>query len=258
LQNETRMREVSLHCHPTVTRINLRELAGKDEQAVQSTATTDALCLIGGLLIEDVDPMSLAAADRDRILAAIYLAVFGSRVASTVHCARCGSLFDLNFRLDELIEALDRNTCSATVGVFTAATGFRFRLPTAAEEIDAARHPEESAEQWLAGQCVVEGAAMPTLVDVEQAMEDAAPTIDLELDAGCPECGTHQAVRFDVQSFLLTAIMQGSPRLGRDVHRIASAYHWTRQEILGMPRSERRELANLIEAETVTHRRLSR
>jgi hypothetical protein len=255
------MREVYLYCHPTATRVHVRELNGKDEQAVESTGTADALRLIGALLIEDVDPMTLAGADRDRILAAIYLGIFGSRVASTVHCARCGSLFDLNFRLDELAQALDRSkepTSSATKGVFRAETGFCFRLPTAAEELEAAGRAGESAEQWLAEQCVVEAAAMPTVAELERAMEDAAPTIDLELDAGCPECGTHQAVRFDVQSFLLTAIRQGRPRLGRDVHRIASTYHWTREEILVVPRSERRELADLIESETVTHRRLSR
>src|ERR1700722_13090290 len=136
------MCEVSLHCHPMATRVHVRELAGKDEHAVESTATADALRLIAALLVEDFDPMSLAAADRDRILAAIYLGIFGSRVTSTVHCARCGSLFDLNFRLDELAQALGRNTAqtaSDARGVFAAEAGYRFRLPTAAEELEAAQ-----------------------------------------------------------------------------------------------------------------------
>jgi hypothetical protein len=254
------MAEVSLRCHPSETRARIRELAGEDEQAVESCSTWDAVRLIGAVLEDGaLDPMTIAAADRDRILAAIYLETFGRRVDSTVHCTRCGNLFDLNFRLDELARTLDQNASkiarTAGPGIFESPAGFRFRLPTAAEEMEAARLAPASAEKWLAERCLLEGSS--DFESLQAALEDAAPALDLELDAHCPECNAAQTVRFDVQSFLLNAILQGRQKLWRDLHRIASAYHWSRQEILAMPRGERRELADLIESESVARRRVA-
>ncbi|HVN63331.1 MAG TPA: hypothetical protein VMT58_01745 [Candidatus Binataceae bacterium] len=252
------MTEVSLRCHPSVARVKIRELAGKDEQAVESCATLDAIRLIGAVLAETAgDPMTFAAADRDRILAALYIATFGRRIESTVHCTRCGNLFDLNFRLDELVRTLDEQARFSEGGVFDSPSGFRFRLPTAAEEMEAARlgSGSESAEKWLGERCVVEGS--PDFEALQAAMEQAAPALDLDLQARCPECAVDQPVRFDIQSYLLNAILQSRPRLWRDVHRIASVYHWSRREILEMSRAERRDLADLIESETVARRRVA-
>jgi hypothetical protein len=256
------MVEVSLRFHSAVSRVRIRELVGEVEQVVKSAGTADAVRLIAGVLIESapergVDPMSLAAADRDRILAAIYQITFGPRIDSTIPCSRCGNSFDINFRLDELTERFDRAVLdrveSCGHGVFQTGDSLRFRLPTAEEEIEAASLPPGEAARTLAEKCILECAGqMPPLEELECAMEDAAPVIDLDLDARCPECGANQGVHFDIQSYLLNTLIQERPRLGRDLHRIAAAYHWSRQDILGLPRSQRRELVELIEAETPT------
>jgi hypothetical protein len=254
------MAHVSLRLHRAVSCVQIRELAGRDEQAVESAATADAVRLIGGVLVESapdraLNPLSLAAADRDRILAAIYQLTFGPRIDSTVHCLRCGDRFDLSFRLDDLANQLDRmapewlERCDR--GLFRAPAGWRFRLPTAEEEIECVAIPSGDAARALAEKCILETAGQaPQLDELERAMEDAAPVLDLDLDARCPECGADQGVHFDIQSYLLNTIIQKRPRLWRDLHRIASAYHWSRPEILELPRSERRELVELIEAET--------
>ena len=259
------MAEVALLCHRSEGRAQVRELTGADEQAVHSPATIEAVRLIGAMLTVDgshraLDPMTLAAADRDRILAAIYLETFGARIESTVDCAHCGNLFDLYFRLDDLALMLERNQAAkakeSSRGVFEASSGFHFRLPTAGEEMEAARMPAGPALEWLAAQCIFDSDPAPGLDELEQAMEEAAPAMDLELAAYCAECGAMQPVRFDIQSYLLNAILEGRTRLYHDVHRIATAYHWSREEILAMPRTERRELADLIEGETMTRRRV--
>jgi hypothetical protein len=256
------MAEVSLRFHPSAKFVIVRELAGKDEQLVESAATADAIRLISSATEGSTaapEARSLAAPDRDRILAAIYIATFGSRIDSTVHCARCGNLFDLNFKLDELAAALDGSAASGIEalgeGRFRSAAGFEFRLPTGEEELEAARFASPDAECWLAERCVASTSSRNDLDTIQQGMEDAAPTLDLELEANCPECNATQPVRFDIQSYLLNAIRQGRPRLLRDMHRIASAYHWPRRDILALPRSQRRDLVDLIEGEVSLRRR---
>lgn len=264
------MAEVILRCHPSATRVRVRELAGKDEQLVESSSTVDAVRLIGAVISStgvgrapdsSPDPMSLSACDRDRILTAIYLATFGSRITSTMHCSRCGNLFDLNFRLDELAAALDGSLPEGVevlgAGRFRSAAGFEFRVPTASEEIEAARRDPSEAEQWLANQCLLSSSAPPDIASIQQAMEEAAPALDLELTAQCPECNASQLVRFDIQSYLLDAVRQGLPRLTRDVHRVASAYHWSQREILSLPRSQRRDLVDMIEGEVSVRRSIA-
>ena len=81
-------------------------------------------------------------------------------------------------------------------------------------------------------------------------METIAPLVDLELDAQCPECGESQQVYFDLQYYLLSAIGRGRAQLMREIHTLASAYGWSLSDILGLPRSQRRILAGLVDEES--------
>jgi hypothetical protein len=100
---------------------------------------------------------------------------------------------------------------------------------------------------------VPEGAdARASVVD---ALEAVAPVLDLDIGTACPECGARQSVHFDVQFYLLRAIAQERPLIAREIHRIASAYGWSLQEILGLRRSERRQFVELIESEQLPRRR---
>jgi hypothetical protein len=112
------------------------------------------------------------------------------------------------------------------------------------------------AELALAQRCVVEAPeGLDAPAAVEQAMEDLAPVLDLDIDTACPECGARQAVHFDVQFYLLRAIAQEQNQMLREVHRIASAYGWELDRILDLPRSERRAFVDLIESEMTVRRR---
>jgi hypothetical protein len=62
-------------------------------------------------------------------------------------------------------------------------------------------------------------------------------------------CGTEQSVHFDIVSFFHAMLARERSLLLREVHRIATAYHWGYQEILRLPRSQRRAFVTLLEAE---------
>lgn len=254
------VRLVPIKYTPGIHRVALRALCGHDEMAVE-TGNLGAMELLEQLLepipgdTEALDnPSSLATADRDRLLAAVYQDAFRGSIASTITCAACNSLYDLNFSLDALIESLGAETPLEGVeqledGTYRLHGGPRFRLPTGADELTVLGLPPAEAEQRLLERCLLEGDPERDAVRVQEAMQAVAPLLDTELSAPCPECGHTQTVRFNMQSFLLTALQQEQPQLAWEIHRIASAYHWSLREILDLSRRQRRRFVRIIEAE---------
>jgi hypothetical protein len=239
---------------------HLRELTGSDERAVSGIGTADALHLLDAL-VEPGTPdapdrfaaADLPAADRDRLLTAVYERAFGDRIASTLTCAQCGRPFDLHFSLPHLVASLNRRAAplrpAADSARFEVPGGPRFRLPTGADELAAAALPETEAESLLLSRCVENGAWPGGAQAFQNLLDEMAPLVDLELAATCPECSHAHVVQFDIQNYLLGAILSERPRLLLEIHRLASAYGWPLHEILSLTRSERRQLVEWIETE---------
>jgi hypothetical protein len=80
-------------------------------------------------------------------------------------------------------------------------------------------------------------------------MQTLSPVVNLELDAKCPECGDEQTIQFDLQRFVLTALVNDRRRLLHEIHMLASAYSWSLSEILNLPRSQRRGFVSLVDAD---------
>ena len=243
----------------------LREITGAEEQSVTSTTTADAIRLLAGLLV-DIQPGSLRpeelgglhAADRDQMLAEIYRRIYGQRVESTVDCGICGEVFDLDFSLPTLLRSLHSAELPEPVeqlddGSYVLADGLRFRLPGAEDEYAVMGLAPGVAESELLQRCIQD---LPEGVDpdesaerIQAVMESLAPIVDLELDARCPECGKDQQVHFDLQNFLLSSLCAERGKLMAEIHSLASSYGWSLTDILNLPRSQRRSLAALIEAD---------
>lgn len=247
-----------LACWPL--RVQLRELNGFDEQSVCRTDTATAISLLDRLLMrgpgsvsEDFKAIDLTASERDRLLACVYEKTFGPRIESTSYCKLCQSPFDLTFTIESLLTAFDPASSSTATaepnGVFRLTGGLRFRLPTGADELAAAGLPLKDAEQMLLQRCVLDSEKDIDSEAVQQALSDVAPVLDVDLNAECPECGAKQSVRFDVQFYLLRALEQQRKQIAREVHRLAVAYGWSLNEILGLSRSQRKAFVDFIEAE---------
>jgi hypothetical protein len=139
-------------------------------------------------------------------------------------------------------------------GVFLLPDGRRFRLPTGEDEYAVWHLPPGEAEKSLLARCIVEGDPTEETEVVQAAMWEAAPLLDLELEARCPECGEVQPIHFDLQSHLLSALLSERQQLTREVHRLATTYRWSRPDILALARSQRRALVALIEADSTPAR----
>jgi hypothetical protein len=208
----------------------------------------------------------LTAPDRDALLASIYAHTYGNTVESTAVCSECSSLYDLRFSLDDLKAIVERAAARTTVecgpeGTFRTTSGVRFRLATARDEIEASCLPPEEAARALASRCLVDTPAgtctsnEQLMAEVETALEEVAPMLNVDVSTRCPECNALQQIRFDMQFYLLRALDQERTRLGREIHRIASTYQWSLDDILSLERSDRRRIVQSIEADMAVRRR---
>jgi hypothetical protein len=242
----------------------LRPLCGRDETLLDSSQGTDLLAFVDTLLTEasgtSVRPgraADLAVSDFDRLCASIYMECFGEFIESRVACGECRELFEMRFSLLRLMQDLANRRPEISgpdeQGVFMSTDGRRFRLPTAGERREVSGLGIEAGIAVLVERCVLDPAESTEAI--ESAMDQVGPVLDRDLDAVCPQCGAAQAVRFDIQAYLLNALSYDKQFLLYEVHRIAMAYRWPHREILDLTRDDRRNLVRLIEAERIKPRR---
>lgn len=239
----------------------LREIRGADEQAVDATTTAAAIRLLDSLLVAESDAdltpgraSELTAGERDRLLGSVYRRIYGADVATTVPCAECEAPFDVDFRVDDLLERLDaaRAGVEATrheANEYALRNGVRVRLPTGQDELALLGRGPQEAREALLTRCTLEKEPSTHGDDLLSALEQLESVADVDIDVICPDCGQEQSVRFNLQSYLLTALREERRRLCREVHRLAAAYGWSLGEILGLTRSERRAYVALVESE---------
>jgi hypothetical protein len=118
--------------------------------------------------------------------------------------------------------------------------GARLRLPLVC---DLTGFPETLIERLT-----VSG-PVPDAETASAVFEASDPALELDLSASCPECKAHQAVPFSISRFIEAALRRDQGFLAREVHMIASAYHWSLKEILGLSRTERQTYVRMLIAE---------
>ncbi|MCM1983259.1 hypothetical protein [Lyngbya confervoides] len=244
----------------------LRPLCGHDEAGIQGTGLVDATQFLDRLLLNSpgtcVGPGKigdLAVCDCDRLFAALYTRYFGDRIESTLPCQACQESFELGFDLDSLLAQLDAPTDSSVngpdaAGLYRLPDGRRFRLPTIADQHSVIGYPVDQAVATLLQRCLVEGDLGQDLEPLETAMDQVGGVLNLDIEATCPHCDRRQTVQFNLQSYLLQMLIQEQRFLHREIHHIARAYGWSYQEILTLPREDRRAFVRLIQSEVERRR----
>lgn len=239
----------------------LRPLCGHDETRVDAGSLAQGVALLDRLLVDSpgtsVGPgraSELAVSDGDRLFAAIYFEYFGEWVEGVATCRQCGSSFAVSFSLKEMTAEMDAPGSQHAVGpdqngVYTLSDGRRFRLPTCGDQQSVIGLDLEEGASLLRNRCIVEGNPVEDPALLQAGMSVVGPVLDQELETVCPDCGVLESVRFDVQRHLLHTLAREKRFLVREVHLIALAYGWGYEEILDIPRQERRAFVALIQAE---------
>jgi hypothetical protein len=238
---------------PTTPRyVALREISGTEEMSDLTPSELVARLIVDGTVAAD----ELNLSEQDLILAEIYRAIYGDEIECFTVCASCEREFEVSFALDDWIASLrdveGPVAIRKTDGVYEVAADnehgvLQFRLPTVATLRSVAGWDARETATALRQACIVAGD--PEDARLEAAMARAGPLLDDELETECAYCGAGQAVAFRIADFLLATLRRERAIASREVHHLAHAYHWSRDEIVRMPRSARREHVRLVLAE---------
>ena len=256
------MRQIELHPGlPDGRWACLRPLCGHDEAATDGSDDLAATRLVDRLLVAapgtSVEPgrgWELSVTDRDRLLVALYEQLYGERIEGTVECPGCSASYEMAFGLDDLRHRLAPREGGPARGPdaergYELPDGRRFRLPTPDDQRSVLGLDPAAAAEAILERCLLSGEVASDRAGLEAAIEELALTLDLDLEAACPECSQTQEVRFDLGRHLLGALAAERRWLAREVHSIATAYGWGLHEILGLTRDDRRAYVEIIEAD---------
>jgi hypothetical protein len=233
-------------------RIRLRALEGRDELNLDPQGRSGFCDFLDGLTVKANDGCvppgrvrELAVCDLEAIAATLQCVHYGDRVERSLQCARCGRGFELSFDLGALVEGLGKHRHREINGpdengVFTLRDGRQFRLPTGTDELAVADLDAAEAASELRSRCVLHGDFESDPEVLDASMKSCGPLISQELHASCPHCRAIQIAQFHVRRFFLEALASERQFLNREVHYLARSYGWSRAEILGMNREDRR------------------
>lgn len=212
-----------------VDRLPLRELTGWEEEYLErhqhdaNTARTCNEVLAMCCVPPGTEPgesqraavRALLVAERDRELVRLRTMSIGPGVDATVACPSCGQTNEVFFSLNSL--DLDLALPEARSGIaLPDLEGFTVDLPTAADQqdlLDAAVAGAAERRTWLLGRCVRDADGDPLGPDaaralpvgrraaLERAVDEAVPTLDLDMALSCVHCETDFTAPFDVAVF---------------------------------------------------------
>lgn len=233
----------------------LAEIGESGEVLTTPQAVTRALALALDRLAGDAPSTArvarLCVADRQFLMRALdaHLAHPGPGERwFDAQCARCGARFDFQLDVAQLPVVEAGATFPYTTLEIDGRTR-RFRLPTGADQEVLATLPEATARVWLARALADEAydepaddLDVPAIAALDAALEAVAPAVVLAVEAACPECGHANVVDIDPYRVLT----RESDDILREVHEIATHYHWGEAEILGLPLRRRRHYLRLI------------
>jgi hypothetical protein len=231
--------------------LNANELLTAWEHGLNQPTLQRALILITAACPElDLDAVArLSIGARDTRLLQLREWMFGPQLLNTAQCPQCAERVEW--------EGNTKDLCLQTVSDTHSAEEFslevdgyrlRFRLPTSldiAAVMAAAQGDSNIGATALVKRCVVsadrtgkacELADLPEFVldALSMQIEKLDPQAEIRTTLSCPECSHQWEVLFDIASFLWTEINNWAERTLRSVHRLASAYGWTEQEILNL------------------------
>jgi len=224
-----------------------RDLLDVVDAAAQRAPGELALAFVG-------DP-DCSVAELDAAVLALHERRFGRRLEAVAACGACGEA--LEFALD--LAAL-RPAGSGERGLAVAGYEIEFRLPSAADLAAAGREPDAAAARaLLVERCVVgarrDGAPIPAaalpaaaVAALADRMAQADPLGGSRIALECAACGERAEPTVDVVWFVGRELAAEAARIADEVHALASAYGWTEDEILRMPRPRRNRYLELVAA----------
>lgn len=204
-----------------------------------------ALDHIGGLDASVEVIADLSVGDRQFLMRQLNLCLGNDANWYSASCSQCHVDFDFHLELSKMPVKLAGDSYPY-VRVQTSQGLCCFRIPNGSDQSVLSQfNDEEQSCSELIRRCLisVDGAAAEIEVAfsdsdkeiIEDAMEAVAPEVGCEVSVSCVSCNAANTISLNPYALIGT--------LGRkvlsDIHKIASHYHWSEQEILSMSRQRR-------------------
>ncbi len=242
--------------------VRFRALDGHAELAVAEAAASGgsrparvtriiaAMCEeVGGEPADAATVRRISAAGREWLLQRTALRFFGGADWFEARCADCGARFDLRMSLSDVPHA-DPGPGYPVAEVETSLGLRTFEAPNGGHEEAFARYRDEDPRRVFAAICGLSERAEAEAIRfdaqdlgrIDAAIEAISPEIADSVEATCPDCGTVAKARIDPFGFAFPS----AGDLLREVHLIATAYHWSEASILSLSQARRRSYVDLI------------
>lgn len=191
-----------------------------------------------------------------RLESLVTLAAGGPEGALTLacKCGGCGEDLELELTVQEL-SALQREADTIeTVAVDLGGRRLEFRKPRGRDQEawgELEFHDEEEAVAAMIGTLAVDplGRVGPEWFPaIETALDQADPLVDFTCSIRCDVCGRPNEYSLDLMDIALGLLRRAQHQLVVTLHRLASHYHWTEQEIFAIPAWRRQQYLDLIAA----------
>jgi hypothetical protein len=224
-----------------------REDLEVDFDVAPDRTVTEILCHCAGEEAAIVDGWTVKK--RRQGLIAVAVATNGGERRAYARCGNPNCAEELEFELD--LNSLRADWRKETITVELGdAVSLTLRPPVPADLAVWANKSEVDASS--AGDLIV--SRQGNLPDgwnrrAAAALEADDPLADATLEAACPACGDLVSVPLTVELHLIDELARTASLLMDEVHFLASAYHWSESDILGLPRQRRQHyLARAAEA----------
>ena len=194
----------------------------------------------------------LTIGERDARLLRLRIFMFGGSAGGTSECPQCGERVE--FPIDTARFAHRDERAETAQEIELKGTCVRFRLPTSRDLAEAVNAPDQSrGVRRLIECCVIEPRLPEELSDdvveaLGHAMVKADPQTEIIISLGCPNCGKHWELLFDIAHFFWNEVATHAQRLVSEIDTLAQAYGWTEGEILSLPAQRRRTYLEMLAA----------
>ncbi|HUR63692.1 MAG TPA: hypothetical protein VM241_04340 [Candidatus Thermoplasmatota archaeon] len=232
----------------------VRSLDG-DDHAFVAEADLPPAALLSALLgrvvrvgpAPDPDPVATARAlsvgEREALALQVRRLSYGERMQAVLSCPACRERLDLELAASDLLLPVPAEPAPAreeAVAADGALHKVRLRPPTGADQEDAAQAARAdigAATDLLLRRCADGVAAWtPALrTAVAQRLAELDPQAEMRVAMRCPACAAEFSALLDAGAFLLQEVRERAAQLHREVHLLASRYHWSERDILALP-----------------------
>lgn len=218
-----------------------------------------------GVIRDDAFFWDLTVGTRIETLSVIALTGTGAPLELQLYCTgeSCREQMEMGLTMQEITEMNNRSLAQeindSDFAIPIDQKDYYFRKPTGRDQREWLERSESYPDDETALQAMIDrlwvrddtGSSMPRdsrwLAAVDNGMKEIDPLVHTELTVSCPVCNCQNVFVLDLEDLLMQKLQKIQRKLLFTVHRLASRYHWSEQQVFAVSPRRRDDYLELIE-----------